>query len=415
LISSVEPLQPLQNGAPLDCHVRFLKRTKPARVAILCDLVEENWPSMDLVAEMLLEHLQREHHDSVTVTRICPPMQRRFTRDQSANGKRSNTDRLLNRFWDYPRVASRICSEFDLFHIIDHSYAHLAHYLPPQRTVVTCHDLDTFQSVLDSTNEQRSWPFRLMTKRILSGFQKAALVTADSDSTRQQLLSHKLVSPERVVVVHNGVHSDYTPEPDSTADQAATRLLGQRCDSSPELLHVGRAVSRKRLDVLLKVLPSLRMKFPQVRLIRVGGPFNGEQANFIAQNKLSDAIVVLPSLERPVLAAVYRRAALVLQPSEKEGFGLPVVEAMACATPVLASDIPVLREIGGEACAYAPVGDVKAWGWAVSELLDERSRSPYRWADRRVRAIGNAARFSWSEYANRMVTLYQRMLDVQTR
>jgi glycosyltransferase involved in cell wall biosynthesis len=386
--------------------------TSRFRVALVSDLVEENWPSMDLVAEMLLEHLRREHHDIVSVTRICPPMRRRFTRDRSTNGKRFNTDRLLNRFWDYPRVASRIRSEFDLFHIIDHSYAHLTHDLPPERTIITCHDLDTFQSVLDSTNEHRSWPFKLMTKRILSGFQRAAWVTADSTATRQQLLAHKLISPERVVVVHNGIHPDYTPKADSEADKAATHLLGQRCDSSPELLHVGSAAPRKRIDVVLSVLAGLRQEFPQLRLIRVGGPFTGEQEDFIDHQKLADAIVVLPRLERGVLAAVYRRAALLLQPSEREGFGLPVVEAMACATPVLASDISVLREIGGEACVYAPVGEVQAWGRSVSELLNERSRHSDRWAERKLGTIANASRFSWSEYANRMVASYQRMLGI---
>ena len=62
-----------------------------------------------------------------------------------------------------------------------------------------------------------------------------------------------------------------------------------------------------------------------------------------------DAIVVLPFVDRATLAAVYRRAALALLPSEREGFGLPLVEALACGTPVVASDIPVLREVGGDA------------------------------------------------------------------
>ena len=67
---------------------------------------------------------------------------------------------------------------------------------------------------------------------------------------------------------------------------------------------------------------------------------------------------MLPFLDRATLAAVYRRSALVLLPSEREGFGLPVLEALACGTPVVASDIDALREVGGDAVRYCPAEDV---------------------------------------------------------
>ena len=80
-------------------------------------------------------------------------------------------------------------------------------------------------------------------------------------------------------------------------------------------------------------------------------------------------IVTLPFLDRRVLAAVYRRAALVLQPSEREGFGLPVAEAMACGTPVVASTVPALREAGGDGAIYCRVGDLRRLDGAVGALL----------------------------------------------
>ncbi len=94
---------------------------------------------------------------------------------------------------------------------------------------------------------------------------------------------------------------------------------------------------------------------------------------------MADAIATLPSsprdpADRATLAAVYRRAALAFQPSDAEGFGLPVAEALACGTPVLASDIPVLREVGGAAASYAPVGDADAWSEAALALLDPTRR-----------------------------------------
>jgi glycosyltransferase involved in cell wall biosynthesis len=97
-------------------------------------------------------------------------------------------------------------------------------------------------------------------------------------------------------------------------------------------------------------------------------------------------------------------------PSDNEGFGLPVIEALACRTPVLASDLPVLREVGGEVVVYSPVGDVSAWTVAATSMLRERSEHPGRWDSRRDAGVRWASRFSWGEYANRSVELYRRML-----
>jgi glycosyltransferase involved in cell wall biosynthesis len=125
---------------------------------------------------------------------------------------------------------------------------------------------------------------------------------------------------------------------------------------------------------------------------------------------LEHHITVLPFLERRVLAAVYRRAAVVLQPSDREGFGLPVAEAMACGTPVVASDLKPLREVGGTIASYCPVGDVKAWTHAVSELLDERRVDGSAWASRRAAAVADARRFDVLEHARRMLEIYRELL-----
>jgi glycosyltransferase involved in cell wall biosynthesis len=111
-----------------------------------------------------------------------------------------------------------------------------------------------------------------------------------------------------------------------------------------------------------------------------------------------------------VLAAIYRQAILVLLPSDGEGFGLPVIEAMACGTPVVASDLSVLREVGGDAASYSSVADVPAWIASVNDLLWESSQNPEKWDVRRVAGIAQAAKFSWAEYTQEMVGLYGEVL-----
>jgi glycosyltransferase involved in cell wall biosynthesis len=338
-------------------------------------------------------------------------MNRRFTalpligQQWAAN----NADRLLNRYWDYPRWLRGQRTDFDLFHVVDHSYSQLVHEVPPERTLVTCHDLDTFRCLLEPEQEPRPAWFRKMMQRTLDGLRRAARVVCDSTATYDQVLRYGLAPAERALVIPLGIHPAYSAEPDPVADAEARRLLGM-VGGGPWLLHVGSTIQRKRIDVLLEVFASVRRKFPRARLIRVGGPFTAEQMELAQRLRVAKAITVLPFLTREVVAAVYRRAALVLLPSEREGFGLPVAEALACGVPVVASDLAVLREVGGEAATYCPVADTNAWDETIAALLDERQDDPIKWAQRRDEGLAQAAQFTWTEHARKLVALYQELL-----
>lgn len=384
---------------------------------MVCDYAEEGWPSMDLVGEMLCAELRARHSDALEVTRIQPAFVRRLSRAGGQRGSRSrfnplyfNLDRALNRFFDYPRALRGARDGFDVFHIVDHSYAHLAHELAGARTVVTCHDLDAFRCLLASGAERRSLPLRMMARRTLGGMRKAARVCCPSAATRDALVADKLVSAGRLVVVPNGVNPACSPRPDEAADAAAAHLLGPAAPEVPEILHVGSTVPRKRIDVLLRVVAEAREHFPNLHLVKAGGAFTAEQRTLAHTLNLEKSTLTMPFLEPAVLAALYRRAALVLMPSEGEGFGLPLIEAMACATPVLASDIPALREVGADAAVYCAVADLPAWSAALSTMLLERSANPERWAARRAAAIRQASHFSWAAYADHCAALYREIV-----
>lgn len=364
------------------------------RVAVICDYAEENWPSMDLVGDMLASSLRQQH--GLQIQQLQPSM-------PFAGRTPGKAVRLFGRFVHYPRELRRVVRDFDLFHIVDHSYAHLVHSLPAERTIVTCHDLDTFRCLLSPETERRSYAFRTMTQRILSGMQRARHVTCDTAATREGLLSHSLIPPDRLSVVHNGVHPDLKPQPETAADAEISRLLKREPEKSPELLHVGSTIPRKRIDVLLRVFAEVGRLRPDLRLLRVGGSLTLEQQELANSLGIGGRIDTLPRLSPPQLGAVYRRAKVLLQTSESEGFGLPVIEAMACGTPVIASDIPSLREIGANATTFCPVGNVPAWTEAVRAQLD---RMPDK-----LGLLRHAERFSWFSYAMAMTEIYRRVLS----
>ena len=92
--------------------------------------------------------------------------------------------------------------------------------------------------------------------------------------------------------------------------------------------------------------------------------------------------------------------------SDREGFGLPVAEALACGTSVVATDIPVYREVGGDAVRFAALDDTGQWRDAILSAVEE-SRIPERRAAARARNIARGSRFSWQAYAETMAALYR--------
>jgi len=161
----------------------------------------------------------------------------------------------------------------------------------------------------------------------------------------------------------------------------------------------------------LRVFAAVRQEFPQARLVRVGGPFTEAQSQLARELGVEQDVLVMPFLERKVLASVFRRATLLLQTTESEGFGMPLAEGMACGCPVIASDLTVLREIGGAACTYCPVADVEAWKATVVRLLAERLAGGHGLAQWRQEALAQASQFTWAVNARSTTDVYREVLE----
>jgi glycosyltransferase involved in cell wall biosynthesis len=147
-----------------------------------------------------------------------------------------------------------------------------------------------------------------------------------------------------------------------------------------------------------------------VRLIRVGAQVPEELGHHVRFLAASGAFVSLPFLSRDVLAALYRRATLLMQTSDAEGFALPMAEAMACGLTVAASDLPVLREVGGSAAHYCPAGDVTAWTDMVEAVLRDQSCAPADAALRRRQAnLQQASRFSLEAHVSGNLRVYEEL------
>lgn len=385
---------------------RVENTTYKLRLALICDYLEDEWLSMNFCAEMLFNHLDAEHSSVMRSQQICPVFQKRFGNIPWLNKKKSFAiDRAINHYWDYPRHLGKQINDFDFFHICDHSYAQLVHTLPPERTGVFCHDLDAFRTILEPNKYPSSARYKAMQARVLSGFQKAAVVFYTTTEVRKQIEHYNLLAPSRLVQAPLGIAPEYSPYAQKI--ESSDRLILAQVGNQPFILSVSSSKNRKRLDVLLNVFAELKAKNPQLKLVRVGSDWTAAHRAQIEGLKIADGIIHLQGLKRTALAELYRRALLVLITSEAEGFGLPVIEALACGSIVIASDLPVLREVGEASAVYCPVGNIPKWVEAVEQLLTSPTSAPLR-----AMRLAQAAKYSWSSHTRIIRQAYTQLSTV---
>ena len=207
--------------------------------------------------------------------------------------------------------------------------------------------------------------------------------------TRQRLADRYWVPPEKMVVTPYGVDPVFTPH-------------GPRVDNGSYLLFVGALQPRK--DPLCAV-QALGLLDPELELLFVGPEKRGGDGvrHEVARLGLQRRVRFLGHVPKDALAALYRGASCLVLPSRDEGFGLPVLEAMAVGTPVVASTAGALPEIAGEAAVLVPPRDPAALAEGVERALSDRDR---------LRALGleRSRRFTWQETARQTADVYEELL-----
>jgi glycosyltransferase involved in cell wall biosynthesis len=379
---------------------------RPISLAVIHDMPEEGWSSMDQMGRLIATRVPM-HSGQIRATVIRHHLVRIASRMLLGSRRREAlfADRVLNRMVLYPRrIRREVNGRYSLYHIVDHSYAQLVHELPAASTVVTCHDVDTFRCLASPAEEVRSRPFRAMTQRILSGLRRAACVVCGSEATKNDLVRLGLAPEDRLRVVLNGIDPDFLPDPSPLACEWAARHLARGADPALDLLHVGDDIPRKRIDRLLRIVDAVRASGQSVRLVRVGSPMTRTHKRLAAH--LNVPVVELPYLDRDVLRAVYARCAVVLMPSDREGFGLPVIEAFAAGRPAVISDIPSLREVSGGLARWVAPDDIRGWVAAITNALKPQDVEVGEYARR-----AHAATLTWDTHALGLLPVYDEVLD----
>jgi glycosyltransferase involved in cell wall biosynthesis len=288
----------------------------------------------------------------------------------------------------FPRLWTHVRLSVELWrHPVDVVFvpAHVVPLAAPGPVVVTIHDLGYRYEPQAHPWQSRlylEWSTRWSVRR-------ATRVIAISRTTRDDLHRFYRVPDEKIRVVSHGVDRHLTPQPVPTQQKLRDRY-GLR---GPYVLYVGTIQPRKNLVRLVRAFERLANDEPDLELVLAGrrGWMAAPVEQAIATSRYRPRIHLLGYVPEEDLPALYSAAAVVALPSLYEGFGLPVLEAMACGVPVVASNRGALAEIAGPALLVDPLA-IDTLAAALRQALDPRLR------ERLVSAgLEHARRFSWEE------------------
>lgn len=265
------------------------------------------------------------------------------------------------------------------------------------KAVATVHDL--FSLISDEYADRE---FRQMkSRRYQEVVDRAARIIADSESTRRDLCQLLRVDAGRITVVPLGVSDQFCPRsPDATGP--VLRKLGV---DKPYLLSVGILGTRKNTRRVIEAFHAVSARDRDLLLVLAGRPGHGweDSLRAIEELGLRDSVRSVGYVSDDDLPALYSAAGAFILPSLHEGFGIPVLEAMACGAPVVTSNSSSLPEVAGDAALLVDPLDTEAIAEAVRRLLDDEGLR----ASLRAKGLERAKLFPWSRTARETLQVYR--------
>ncbi|MBI4557607.1 MAG: glycosyltransferase family 4 protein [Candidatus Hydrogenedentes bacterium] len=285
----------------------------------------------------------------------------------------------------------------------------LFHDLPAARRaarVATIHDLSCFRCPETHTPRTRA----VQTRLLRHSARHADALVAVSESCKNDLVELLGVPPELVRVVPGGVYlREFAGELDRQVLKAVTERLGIHGEY---FIHLGTLEPRKNVPRLLRAYATLRSRCRECpKLVLVGKPGWLYQDVFdtIQRLRLHDCAIHAGYLERREAILLLRGAKACVYPSLYEGFGLPVLEAMAAGTPVITSNRAALPEVAGDAAIVVNPEDEDALTTAMESLIADSARVETM----KQKGLTRAHRFTWEQSARRLLDVYRTCIKAQ--
>ncbi|HSH03229.1 MAG TPA: glycosyltransferase family 1 protein [Anaerolineae bacterium] len=291
---------------------------------------------------------------------------------------------------------NRLVPNANLFHSTEHLLLPVKH-LP---TVLTVHDL--IYKIYPQYHKRLNYWYLNLAMPIYC--RRATAIVAVSESSKRDIVKHYHINPDKIHVIYEAAAPHFRPPVPSAIDVARQKFnLPDRY-----LIHLSTIEPRKNLSRLLDALKILRQDDPHLHLVLVGstGWLYDELLAKIETDGLSNYVHRLGWVDDELLPAVIGNATLAVQPSLYEGFGLPILEHMACSQVVAASNASSHPEVGGDAAAYFDPYNVDEMAATIHRLLNDPEEYQYR----RHLGYHQARKFSWQRAAKETIALYDKLV-----
>ena len=298
--------------------------------------------------------------------------------------------RVLNYSWNhfsFPPMESLIRTPLDVVHsptplVIPSKIAH---------QITTIHDLYFYFHPDQVIGEMRRDYPKMLREHCL----KSDAIIAVSEHTKALLIEHLNVPSSKIYTVHHGVDLFFAEPAPRSETEAVKKTYGIE---RPYFIFVGSLEPRKNLSLLLEAFQKMSAKF---QLVLCGPGGWGEDLSSL----ISEGVIRTGYVSKSALRALYQNAMALVMPSYDEGFGLPILEAMAAGIPIIASRIPAFSEIGGD--AFLPV-DTESTTELRQAMCEISSNASLR---EELIAKGNERlkRFTWKEAAKKTLDIYEHL------
>jgi len=367
------------------------------RVVLFCDFKEDQRISMDGYALDLTGSLDKNYSDFIELDVFKPQMSSWTQRLP----ERFNLKMRAARYVDYPLQIRNISGEIN--HILDHGYAHLLSILDPDKTVVTVHDIIPILVGLGKMPgvkpSGRAWLSEITAKF----YKKARWIISVSENTKRDLINYCGCDPDRIKVVYHGLHKSFVSTIDNSISKTMAReKLGLPTDDAKLILITGQ-IFYKNHKTCIKVFSILNKKYGKsIKLVRLGAD-DDEWRRLVVEHSVEEDVINIDYLAPDQMPLIYSAVDCLLFPSLYEGFGWPPIEAMACGTPVVCSNVASLPESVGDAALYCEPEDVDGLVQATESVLtDESLRKGMI-----DKGFMHIKRFDWTENAKQVMNIYQ--------
>jgi glycosyltransferase involved in cell wall biosynthesis len=312
------------------------------------------------------------------------------------------SERWLYRLWyrlRLPLHVERFTGRLDLFHSPDFVLPPVNDDIP---TLLTVHDLSFLHFPETFTPSLVNYLNKLVPRSV----RRASHILVDSQSTRQDIVDRYAVPNDKITVLYGGVSERFKPvENELQLKEVREKYgMGQR----PYVFSVSTLQPRKNYEMLIRAFKEIAAIKPHNLVIAGGKGWLYERVlEEISLQGLDDRVLLIGFADDADLPALYSGASLFAYPSLYEGFGLPLLEAMACGVPILNSNASCLPEVAGTATQQLSPDDQSGWTKAMASLLTDGGQRS------RMVAAGflQARKFTWTRAAQTLNDIYQRLLS----